>query len=597
MDPIHQVIARAARRLLIGAWIRYAVVLLTVALGLAVVARGTQKLAPVVTIQWAWVLPALIAAGLVAALVIALARRPRTLDVARTVDERAGLRESLSTALCVQDEDGPWSRAIVDDAGARARRVIVKDAVPVRAPANTWWVVAAGAGLLAVWWLPVRDLTGMLARKQAAEAERQQVKEVAAQIDETQKKIDEILSKAGVEIEKNDEDTEDLFNPKQVERVSAEEMQRAAIKKLTELSDKLEEKRNGEEGMTFDAIQDAMKRLEQPEPGPATEMSRAMARGDFAEAKKQLEQLAEQIKSGEMSEEQKQQLQKQAEKMSEALGQMAQNRQQLEEQLKAAGLSEQQAQQMAADPSALEQALKDQGLSQQQIEQLKQQAQAQQNASDAASAMSQAMGQMAQGMQNGSQQQAGEGLDSMSGQLSNLEQMQSEMQSLEQAMGECQGQKASMGESFSEGNGQGQSFGEGSQWGPNGQYSQGESMSNGKGSGGPGKGMGVSPEEQATDFVFKSEHAKVNTTDQGPVIASSLVYGAQVKGESKAAFSDAVSSAEAQAAEAIETKRVPREHEEAVKAYFGRLQKAAKQESAPAKTDDKPAEQGKDAGV
>jgi hypothetical protein len=588
MDPIREVIARAGRRLVLASWIRHAVVMLTVAIALVVLARAIQKIAPTLTIEWSWVLPAVLGVAVVSALLAAWLRRPREMDIAQTVDERSGLRETLSTALCVEKDDSPWSKAIVTDAGEKARRVVVKDAVPIEAPGNSWWPVAACAALLAVWWLPVRDLTGMLAKKEAIQAERQQVQEVAAQVQDAQKKIDEILAKAGVEIEQNS-DTEDLFNPKEVERLSADEMQRAAIKKLTQLSDSLEEKRNGEEGMTFDAITDAMKRLESPEPGPATEMSRAMARGDFAEAKKQLEKLAEQVKNGEMTQEEKEQLQKQAERMSEALGQMAQNRQQLEEQLQAAGMSEQQAKQAAADPAALEQALKDQGLSQEQIDQLKQQAQAQQNASDAAAAMSQAMGQMAQGMQAGSEQQAGEGLESMSGQLSNMEKMQSEMQSLEQAMGECSSQMASVCEN--PGNGQGTANGQGSQWGPNGQFQQGQSMSQGSGSGSAGQGLGTGPQEQATDFVLKNEKAKVNTTGDGPVIASTLVYGSQVRGESTAAFSEVVKSAEAQAAEAIETKRVPREHEEAVKAYFGRLQKAANEQSGTAK----PAESGKDA--
>lgn len=588
MDPIREVIARAGRRLVLASWIRHAVVMLTVAIALVVLARAIQKIAPSLTIEWSWVLPAVLGVAVVSALLAAWLRRPREMDIAQTVDERSGLRETLSTALCVEKDDSPWSKAIVTDAGEKARRVVVKDAVPIEAPGNSWWPVAACAALLAVWWLPVRDLTGMLAKKEAIQAERQQVQEVAAQVQDAQKKIDEILAKAGVEIEQNS-DTEDLFNPKEVERLSADEMQRAAIKKLTQLSDSLEEKRNGEEGMTFDAITDAMKRLESPEPGPATEMSRAMARGDFAEAKKQLEKLAEQVKNGEMTQEEKEQLQKQAEKMSEALGQMAQNRQQLEEQLQATGMSEQQAKQAAADPAALEQALKDQGLSQEQIDQLKQQAQAQQNASDAAAAMSQAMGQMAQGMQAGSEQQAGEGLESMSGQLSNMEKMQSEMQSLEQAMGECSSQMAGMCEN--PGNGQGTANGQGSQWGPNGQFQQGQSMSQGSGSGNAGQGLGTGPQEQATDFVLKNEKAKVNTTGDGPVIASTLVYGSQVRGESTAAFSEVVKSAEAQAAEAIETKRVPREHEEAVKAYFGRLQKAANEQSGTAK----PAESGKDA--
>lgn len=591
MDPIRHVIARASKRLILAGWLRCAVVTLTVVIGLAVLARGVQKIAPLFSIEWTWVLPAGLALAVLTALAWAWARRAREAEIARILDERSGLRESLSTALCVEEQGGAWSRAVVEDANAKARRVVLRDAAPIAAPGNSWWPVAACAALLAVWWLPVRDLTGMLARKEAAQAERREVLEVAAAVDDTRKRIDEILSQAGVEVQDEGAE-EDLFNPTELEQISPEEMQRAAIKELTELSDTLENKRNGEEGMTFDAIKDAMKRLESPEPGPATEMSRAMARGDFAEAKKQLEKIAEQVRSGEMSEEQKKQLEKQMEKMSEALGQMAQNRQQLEQQLKAAGLSEQQAQRLATDPNALEQALKEQGLAQEQIDALKQQAQAQQKAGDAASAMSQAMGQMAQGMQSGSEPQMGQGLEAMSGQLSNMEKMQSEMQSLEAAMGECSGQMASLCENP----GTGQASGQGSHWGPNGQFMRGETMSQGSGSGGPGKGMGAGPDEQATDFVLKNEKATVNTTGQGPVIASTLVYGSQVRGESTASFSAAVTSAQARAAEAIETKRVPREHEQAVKAYFGRLRDAANAESGATKTGDAPAQQGEDAG-
>lgn len=590
-DPIRTVIAQAARRLLIARWIRTSVVLLTAAGVLALLARGAQKLFPTLIIEWAWVLPAMGGAAVLLALVIAAIRKPTQEQIAQTLDERADLRESLSTALCVEGDPSPWAKAIVADAGDRAKRVVVRDTVPIEAPGNSWWPVAACAALLAVWWLPATDIAGLLDKQQDDQAALEQVKEVAAEVDNAQKQIDEILAKAGIELEEDSDALDDLFNPNEIDQISPEEMQRAAIKKLTKLSDTLAEQRNGEEGMTFDAIKDAMNRMEQPEEGPATEMAKAMARGDFAEAKKQLEELAEQIASGEMPEQQKQQLQQQLEKMSEAMAQMAENRQQLEEQLREAGLSEAQAKQLATDPNSLEKALQEMGLGQQQIDQLKQQAQAQQNASDAASAMSQAMGQMAQGMQNESQGQMGEGLESMSGQLSNLEQMQSEMQALDQAMSQAQ-QSMSQCSGNGQGQGQGDVFGEGSQWGENGQFAEGDSMGQGGGSGQAGKGLGVGPDEQPTDFVLKNEKANVNTTDQGPVIASTLVYGSQVRGESTATFSSEVQRAEAEAAEAIETKRVPREHEQAVKAYFGRLQEAAAKEAGE---NAKPAESGSDA--
>ncbi len=579
MDPIREVIARAGRRLLLAGWIRHTVVLLTCAIALAVIARGVQKLVPTLTIDWSTTLPLMAGAAVAMGLLVAWVRRPKEIDIARTVDERAGLRETLSTAICVEKEDGAWSKAIVEDAGQKARRVVVKDAVPIEAPGNSWWPVAACAALLAVWWLPAHDVTGLLAKKEQKQAEQQQVQQVAAQLDDAQKRIDEILAQAGLQMDKSDDAKDDLFSPTRMDQISPEEMQRAAVKKLTDLADQLEAKRNSEEGQTFDAIQEAMKRLEAPQPGPAAEMSRALARGDFAEAKKQLEQLAEQIKSGEMSAEEKAQLAEQIQKMAEAMQQMAEDRGQLEEQLQAAGLSQEQARQLASDPSALQQALEQQGLSQEQINQLMQQAKSQQSACDAAGGMCQAMGQMAEGMQGGSDGQMNAGLDAMNGQLSNLERLQTEMASLDMALGECNSQMAGMCENPGSGLKPGMMAGSG--------------IGGGIGSGGKSDHLG--DEQNPANVLYQSEKANVPILGDGPVIASTLVYGSQIRGESTATFAEVAGSAEARAAEAIETKRVPREHEEAVKAYFGRLKKAAEQQSGqPASS--APAEQGKDAG-
>jgi hypothetical protein len=102
----------------------------------------------------------------------------------------------------------------------------------------------------------------------------------------------------------------------------------------------------------------------------------------------------------------------------------------------------------------------------------------------------------------------------------------------------------------------------------------GNSSGMGNGSGGPGRGNGLGPEEQAIDFTIRSEKANVNT-GEGPVIASMLVQGSQVRGESKATFSTVATSARAEASEAIEHSRVPRKHEAAVQHYFGRLESVA----------------------
>lgn len=556
MDPIREVLRRAGRRLLLASWLRLGVVMLTVAGVLAVIGRGVEKLAPSVTLDWGVALPALVSVALLSALAAAWFRRPREIDIARTVDERAGLRETLSTALCVDQDAGPWSRAVVDDAGQKARRVIVKDAVPIEAPGNSWWPVAACAALLAVWWLPAYDLAALMGRGVQSEDDRARVQQVAESVSQTEQEIQGILARAGIDLEPDAPEGEDLFDPKKPDSLTPEEMQRAAMKKLTNLSDQLEQRLNSEQSMTFDAIKEAMERMKQPGPGPMAEMARAMSQGDFAEANRQLAELSAKIESGEMSDEQKSEMQSQLAEMSEMLKELSENREALEKMLEEAGMSAAQAAQMAADPEALENALKEMGLSQQQIDSLKQQAQANQGMCDAAAAMSQAMGKMSEAMPSGASSEMAECAGNLSDQLSALEMMKMEKMSLQAALSECQGGMAALSKEA---------------WMKKG--GTGGGVGGGIGSAGIAREFGEGPDSPEINFKVENHKGVTEPKGQGPVIASTLVYGTQVRGESRAQFSEAVRSAEVEATEAIETRQVPREHVEAVKAYFGRLLK------------------------
>ena len=123
----------------------------------------------------------------------------------------------------------------------------------------------------------------------------------------------------------------------------------------------------------------------------------------------------------------------------------------------------------------------------------------------------------------------------------------------------------------------GQSFGGQSAFGNTDAWRGGQSTAMGQGSGGPGRGSGLGPEEQAVDFTLRNEKATVNT-GEGPVIASMLVQGSQIRGESTATFQQAVTAGRAEAAEAIEHSRVPRKYENAVRNYFGRLESAVEED-------------------
>ena len=130
MDDIRSIIQRAARRLFLIDLLRTLVFAGFIVLCALLAIRITQKLVP--TLQIDWMLAALIGLGatLGLALIVSLVRRPDEDSVARTIDERAGLRESISTALCVDENKDNWSRAIVSDASQRARRVVVSGGFP-----------------------------------------------------------------------------------------------------------------------------------------------------------------------------------------------------------------------------------------------------------------------------------------------------------------------------------------------------------------------------------------------------------------------------------------------------------------------------------
>ncbi len=572
MTDIQRVLKAAAGRLFLADLLRTLTVTITITLLAMVVFRIAQKLAPIEA-PWAWVFGAGAGAAVLVALVWSATRRARGIDVARQVDERAGLRESISTALCVDRDEGAWSRAVVEQAGEKARGVNVREAIPVTTP-RLWPAVLAGAIALAcVWWLPSYDLAGLFEQKEANDAQQREIREVLGEVKSGQKRLEELLAQTDVGVDE-DEPDESSGDADASEATKAEQIKRQAIKKLTNLSDRIKKAQDSGEAHKLDALKQALTKLREPTDSPASEFSRQLAKGNFSDAKQELEKLAEQLSADELSDPEKKALQQQLQRLGEQMQQLAESREALEQQLQQQGLSEQQAQEAARDPSKLDEMLQNMpGIPSDMAAQMRQMADAQQQAGESMQSMAQSLQQMAQNMsQDSMSQEAQQAMESMSDQLSQMEMSQQECESLEAAMSEIQDQMQKMGQ-----DGQGGQGGEG-QWGEGdqqGQWEEGDSMSEGDGSGGPGEGWGKSPDSQAVDYMLEKQKEKVENQG-GPTIGSTLVYGDQIRGESVAQFEAATTAAKAEAAEAIETRRIPREYEKAIQHYFGRLEARAK---------------------
>lgn len=576
LHEIRDVLARAGRRFMVIRFFQALVVCLFAALIALVLVRGGQKIW-LGAMPWTWLFVGAAGGAVVVAALWALFRRRSDLDVARVVDERAGLNESLSTALCVGGQGDGWSRNVVDDAQAKAKRVVMRDTVPIQGPGK-WPLVLGGlALLLAVWWVPAIPNP----EREAEDARRVELEDARLEAKTAEDQVKALLDQVGVSMPEEGLGGEPGKELDPNAEMSPDDVRRSAIKKLTSVADELEKLTEGDKAAETKALEDAMRRMRSPGPGPMSEMGRAMADGDFGAAKKALDQIAAKMGEGGLSPEDVAKAKEQLDKLKGDLEKLAQTKKAMEDQLRDAGYSADEAKQLAENPDQLAEALKDNpNLTEGQKDALQQAAQAQQQASDAMNAMAQAMGQMAAGMQqNGMSPDAQAAADSLSSQLGDMEAAASELAGAQAAMSEVQRQLAKMGSGLCEG-GQCAGFGEGSQAGKTGQFGQGERYTQGSGSGGPGRGNGQSPEDAPADYTFEKTKPNVVTGD-GPVIASTLVYGKQIRGESKAAFGEAASSAGAAAAEAIETRRVPKEHEDAVRHYFGRLERVAGRSDAP----------------
>jgi hypothetical protein len=579
MHEIQRALTTAARRLYLNAFLRALVVMSTAAAAVLLALVAAEKLGPI-AFDWRPIVVAAAGITLLTAAIAAWARRPRGVALADELDRRAGLRETLSTAIALEGDDTPWAVAVKETATERARRIVMRDAVPVTAPRRWQTPLALALAAGGVFWLAPRyDLSGVLDRQAAEEQQQAEVRTTALEIETRENELKEILDRAGVEFDDEESGFEDADaeTPK-----TAEELNRAALKKLTKLSDTLDEKMKGDQAQQAKALQENIQRLKTPGPGPMVEFARSMARGQFKDAQKALEDLNKSIQDGAMSDEDKLKAAEQLRSLSEQMEKLAKQNEALKQQLEKQGMDAEQAERLASDPDALKEALEQmQGMSDQQKQDLLNQAMGQMQANQSMQSMANAMSELAdqmqaacenpgQGGQNANAQQSGgqnasnqamqNAMQQMSDQLSACEMASAEMQSLQAAMGECQSQMSGYGESLCE-------------------------NPNGSGRGGQRAGEADvandldQPLAARDDYMLKSEKTSV-ANNGGPIIGSTMVYGAQVKGEATAQFGEAVGASAVQAAEAIESMRVPREYHDAVRHYFGRLEKAAEESGA-----------------
>ncbi len=590
MNEILRAVQNAGRRLFLIELIRAVVLALTLALVVMVVLRIVQQVFAL-SLQWNTVM--LVAGGIVAAgsLSWSIATRPRTSKAARVLDERAELRESLSTAIEIGEPKEPWSKLVVESARAKAIGVDIKRAIPIEMPRQWYWPMAAAVMLGIAWTLPIFDVIGNKAKKDEEKARQEQIITVKQEIDEKRKELDKVLAKIDPELKK------DLGEPNKPEElqpagaVKPEALRTAEMKRLTDLNDKLAAMAKGEKGMQLDAMKDMMAQLKHPGAAELNDLYKSLAKADFAKANQALNDLKAKLGDKNLSPEEKKKIAEAMGKLAEQLKQNSDAAKNMAKAMEQAGMDSKQAAELAkmlaANPEMIAKAMEAmKNLSPEQKQQLAKQLSAKASACKSGSQMAKSMKECSGSMESGDSQSENASMSELSSQLSEGEMMQESAKALSAAMSECQSQMEAMGECMGgscSGNGDGKNGSKSLVWdSQTGEWKEGDSnkFSQGGKGGGPGKGQGDRSGSTPTDF--STEQAKIKAkAGKGPIIGKQYIKGEQMIGASVAEFAEVVEASKKNAAEALSNGEVPPELRETVKKYFSRLGEVAKQSGKP----------------
>jgi hypothetical protein len=179
--------------------------------------------------------------------------------------------------------------------------------------------------------------------------------------------------------------------------------------------------------------------------------------------------------------------------------------------------------------------------------------------------------------------------------LSQMQAVQQQAAQMQQAQGMAQGgQQGQQGQSGQQG--QGQAPGGQAQGGQNGnQQGGGQQMNSpgmgqwgmqnptepGAGAGGGGRGMGGTglPYTPAP-FGIKQEQSQSFDDEEGRTIASTLIEGETIRGESTAVIRDIVESETTDVTDEVASQRVSRRAQKAVRDYFNTLRRDAERAAA-----------------
>jgi len=476
----------------------------------------------------------------VSVLIIWICRFPQRMETAILIDERLCLKERVSTALALAASKDEFAQAACAEARDKISQINIRGHFPLLI--GRGWFYAIGAwcifGLLQTF-LPQYDVLGVLRKKEEQQELVRQLQTAQKQIEQTVGQVSTVIKQLG-----NSELTSELAK---FELPTAgtlpEDAKRDAIKKLGDLSDRIKQMQKDQALESLASLDKMLSQLKTD--SGEKDFAKALSQSDFKQAASLMQQMQKRLDEGQISDLQKQAMREQFQKLAKQLEQAAAQRKELEQELQKLGLDKKLA---SMDPEQLKKLLEKQGLKPETIQRLVDKLKACQAAGKCCSALAMA----AAGMDGSSSSMEG-----ILNELQSLADLAEQARLSEAAVEEIEQAMAALGEGMG-------------RWRLSDR--DGSSLGNGKGIGRGARGLDERESQDVEDTAAKSTKIKVQTMEQGPVIASWYFKDSQEKGAATRELKEVIQAGRDSAAQAIDENQIPKKYENAIKSYFGNLE-------------------------
>ncbi|TWU01552.1 hypothetical protein [Neorhodopirellula pilleata] len=484
---------------------------------------------------------------------------PSRLDVAAEVDRRFGLRERLSSTLAVTQADSsaadsrsaksplspsPFADALTADASSRAAKLHIADQFPLRATKNAWMPLSLVPILAAM--ILVVEPASLVDQPAAANVDASEVRQVKTAAADLKKRLEQQRKAAD---EKGLKEASELFQKmeRQLDQITKSQSlsRKDALIQLNELKDQIQERKD--RIGSPEQLKQMLSQMKGIEGGPAEKIADQIQKGDFGKAAEEMKRLADKIKKGELSDQEKKKLAEQIEKLGDQLKKATEQHEQAKQELREK-IEQAKKEGRSEDAAKMQQKLNQAEAADAQMKQMQQMSQAMQSAADA--------------MQQGDSQAAADALSEMSDELGDMQAAMSELEDLQSALDDLSQSKNQMGCKSCNGDGCQNCMGNG----------QGEGDKPGNGMG-KGAGKGDRPEEETDTNAYDTQVR--GDVKRGKAIIAGFADGPNRKGVTREEIQSVIEAAISEDSDPLEDQVLPREEREQTRQYFDRLREGS----------------------